>query len=214
MISLRGVVKTYGQAPALAGVTLDVARGECLGVDGPAGSGRTTLLRVLATLVPPTSGTVVVDGLDMVASLFEIRRRVALVTSASIADERLRVEEHARFVAETRNRGRNGDCAASVRKALRRAGLSPTARLESLSSSDRMALGLTTALLARADVLLLDEPFRPFDGSRRALFCEWLSEVRAAGTTIVIATGDDDDARAVCQRVLRLEAGRVVEEPS
>jgi ABC-2 type transport system ATP-binding protein len=214
MISLRDVVKTYGQVQALAGVSLDVARGECLGIAGAAGSGRTTLLRILATLVRATSGAVVVDGRDAGAYPFEIRKRVTFVSATSVGSDRLLVEEHARFFAETRTVGRKGGAAASVRKALRRAGLAPGARLESLDSSDRMALALTTSFLAKADVFLLDEPFRPLADSRRALFGEWLIEANAAGTTMVIATGDDDDARRLCKRVLRLRAGKVVEEPS
>lgn len=214
MISVRDVVKTYGQVRALTGVTLDVARGECLGIDGPAGSGRTTLLQILGTLTPPTSGTVVVDGQDIVANLFEIRRRVALVPATWTTGDGLRVEEYARFVVETRGAGRRADSEADVRKALRRAGLAPDARMESLAPSDRTALAVTTAVLGRAPVLLLDEPFHPFDAVRRAVFVEWLGELRAAGTTMVVATGDDDDARALCQRAIRIEAGAIVDRHS
>jgi len=211
MISVRGLDKTYDQSHVLAGVTLDVARGECLGVEGPAGGGKTTLLRILATLVPPTSGVIIVDGLDTVAYLFEIRRRIAFTSAACVPNDRLRVEEYARFIAGTRTGRRKAAPASEIQKALRRAGLAPDARMESLEPGDQMALALTAALVSRPAVLLIDQPFQPLDSARRALFVEWLGEARTSGTTLVMATGDDEDARALCQRVLRFDAGRIVD---
>jgi ABC-type multidrug transport system ATPase subunit len=209
MISVRDVVKTYEQSRALEGITLDVARGECLGVEGPAGSGKTTLLRILGTLVAPTTGVVTVDGLDAVAHPYEIRKRVAYASTNSVTRDRLRVDEYARFIAESRTSRRNGARGADVAKALQRAALAPSASVESLQPGDRIALALSTALLGRPAVLLLDEPFHALDGPRRARFVEWFGEALESGTTLVVATGDDADARTLCQRVVRLERGRI-----
>jgi ABC-type multidrug transport system ATPase subunit len=209
MISVRDVVKTYEQSRVLEGVTLDVARGECLGVEGPAGSGKTTLLRILGTLVAPTGGVITVDGLDAVAHPYEIRKRVAYASPDSVTRDRLRVDEYARFISETRTSRRDGSRIVDVAKALQRAGLDPSADVAALEPADRMALALTTALSSRPAVLLLDEPFHALDGPRRARFIEWLGEARTSGTTLVIVTGDDADARTLSQRVVRLEGGRI-----
>ena len=83
---------------------LEVARGESLGLTGPNGSGRTTLLRIVATLVPPSSGSVKIDGLDAVRDVYRLRPRLAYVGTESVEPERLRVDECVRMVLTARRR--------------------------------------------------------------------------------------------------------------
>jgi len=122
------------------------------------------------------------------------------------------VGEYVRFFAGARAAGRALQSASAVRGALGRAGLEADAPIESLGPGERTALALTAALLIRPSVLLLDDLFRHVDQARRAAFLLWLGEAREAGTTMVLATCEDDGAVvAPCSRVVRLEAGRIAD---
>jgi ABC-type multidrug transport system ATPase subunit len=97
----------------------------------------------------------------------------------------------------------------TVDDALARAGLTADADVDSLSMGNRRRVSLAAAFLLEPRILLLDDPFCGLDVDARAVFSLWLSEVRSAGTTIVAALNDERDVRALCHRVVRLEAGRL-----
>src|SRR2546422_11717266 len=107
MISVNRLSKNFGPAAALSDVTLHADRGESVGLAGPDGCGRSTLLRILATLLPPTRGSVQIDGLDAVNEVFNVRRRIAYVGDSTCRLGGIRVDEYLRLLAE--GRGRRGD---------------------------------------------------------------------------------------------------------
>ena len=206
MIRLKHVTKRYGATQALIDVDLDVARGDSVGLTGPNGSGRTTLLRIVATLVPPTSGAVEIDGLDVVRDLRTLRPRIAYVGMEPLPAERMTVGEYFRFVLEGRRRPATGEI---VEAAVARAGLDERANSATLSGGLRQRLSLGAALAAAPDVLLLDDPFRALDAAGRSRFVEWLAEARERGAAIMLATPADDDIAAACTRVARFDRGRL-----
>jgi ABC-type multidrug transport system ATPase subunit len=208
VIAISGLTKTFGQTRALEGVDLSIARGECVAVVGPAAGGRTALMRILATLVPPSSGRVVIGGLDAVGDVYRVRRLIAYAGAASIPANRLRVVEYLRLVAGTR---RQPSSAANVAADL--VGLNAEAPIEALSDGLRQRLPLAAALASAADVLLLDDGFRALDAADRDRVSEWLAGARERGTTIIVSAGDDD-VPELCQRTVRLHAGRIVELPT
>src|SRR5580693_7606331 len=99
MITVRQLTKAFGATTALAGVDLEIGQGECLAIVGSRGSGRTTLLRILATLLQPTSGRVEINGVDIASDLNRVRPLVAYAGHDRIDGNRLRVDEYLRFVA-------------------------------------------------------------------------------------------------------------------
>jgi ABC-type multidrug transport system ATPase subunit len=212
MISARSVGKAFGSTLALDGISFDVARGDCLGFTGAPGSGRTTLLRILGTLVRHTSGTLLIDGLDSATDAREIRRRVVLVSLDWNFGERLRTSECVSVLAGARLAGNRREQRAGIRQALARAGLDDGAMWESLGRNQRAALALTAGLIVKPLVLLLDDPFRFIDDETRIVFTTWLDELRGAGTTIVLGASPGDSAAPLCQRVIHLERGRIVAE--
>ncbi len=206
-ITTERLTKRFGARVVLSNIDLQVAAGECVRLCGAHGSGRTTLLRMLATLVPPSSGRIEIDGLDAVRRIYEVRSRVMFVGADVGQSGGLRVREHVEFVASARGSAANR--ASVVDEVLSRAGLSPEALVDELPISDRRRVALATAFLVAPPVLLLDEPLRLIDTTSRSIWVEWLREVNAAGTTVVVATEDDSADRAICHRAVRLDAGRL-----
>lgn len=215
MITTRALTKRFGRTVALADVDLQVARGECLGLAGVNGGGRTTLLRILATLSRPSSGVVEIDRIDIVRHVYDLRSRLAYVGHELLEGHGLRVREYlecvraARRTAARRTAASKPDGARSVDRVLERAQLPPDADVDGLSSGFRQRLALAAAFLIDAEVLLLDDPLRAIDSTARPLFVDWLREVRDQGTTMVVALNEERDLKALCHGVVRLDAGHV-----
>jgi ABC-type multidrug transport system ATPase subunit len=206
MIAVRQLTKAFGATTALAGVDLEIGQGECLAIVGSHGSGRTTLLRILATLMRPTSGRVAINGVDIASDLSQVRPLVAYSGHDRIDGNRLRVDEYLRFVASARKRP-----VASAESIAAIVGLHPRAPIATLAAAVQPRLSLAAALVASPAVLLLDEPFRLLDAGPRPGFVRWLLAARDAGAAIVLSASVADDVSELCQRVARLEAGRVVD---
>jgi ABC-type multidrug transport system ATPase subunit len=206
MIAIRDVTKVCGTTTALAGVDLEIGRGECLVIAGSHGSGRTTLLRIVATLVRPTSGRVEINGIDIASDVFRVRPLLAYAGHDRIDGNRLRVDEYLRFVAAARKQP-----VSTAEPIAALVGLDPRAPIAALGSVIQPRLALAAALIAAPAVLLLDEPLDALGTGVSAGFVRWLADARDRGATIVMSASVGDDVSEVCQRVVRLEAGRVVE---
>ncbi len=206
MIVVSRLAKAFGETTALAGVDLEVGRGESLAIVGPRGSGRTTLLRILATLMPPTSGRVEINGIDVASEVFRVRPLVAHADHDRIEGNRLRVDEYLRFVAAARNRP-----VSSIVPVIGLLGLDARAAIARLASDAQSRLGLAAALVAAPAVLLLDEPFRTLEPAMHAGLAQWLDDARVAGATVVVSASAAEDMSRICQRVAHLDAGRLVE---
>jgi ABC-2 type transport system ATP-binding protein len=210
IVRTSNLTKRFGRTVALDNVDLQVARGECLGLVGSNGGGRTTLLRILATLVCPSSGTVEVAGIDAVRRIYDARSRVAYVGEESSPGFGLCVREYLEFFHASRRTRAGAGPAGKVDEVVERAGLPSDAPVDDLSSGFRQRLALAAGLLIGPEVLLLDDPIRAIDVGARSRFVEWLREVCDRGTTIVVALNHQRDVKALCHRVVQLEAGRLV----
>lgn len=208
MITIRRVTKAFGTTTALAGVDLEIGPCEGLAIVGSHGSGRTTLLRILATLVRPTSGRVEIHGIDIASEVFRVRPLVAYAGHERIDGNGLRVDEYLRFVASARKRA-----VSSTEPIAALVGLDAHAPIASLAADVQPRLALAAALIAAPAVLLLDEPFRLLETAARASVAQWLRAARDGGATIVMSGSAAEDMSDVCQRVVRLAAGRLVEMP-
>jgi putative ABC transport system ATP-binding protein len=203
------------QVAALAGLSLDVRRGEFVAVMGPSGSGKSTLLNILAGLERPSGGRVVVDGVDL-GSLDEEglaryrRANVGMVFQAFNLLPRYRVIDNVAFpllfagvpVADRQRR------AAAV---LDRLGLSPRAghRPSQLSGGEMQRTAIARALITDPALLLADEPTGNLDSANGAALLMLLDELHARGQTIVLVTHDAAIA-ARAQRIIQMRDGRIV----
>jgi ABC-type multidrug transport system ATPase subunit len=206
MIAIHRVTKVCGTTTALAGVDLEIGRGECLAIVGSPRSGGTTLLRIVATLVRPTSGRVEINGIDIASDVFRVRPLLAYAGHDRIDENRLRVDEYLRFVAAARKQP-----VSPAEPIAALVGLDARAPIAALAAEVQPRLALAAALIAAPAVLLLDDPLRVLESGARAGLMRWLAGARDRGTTIVMSASVGDDVSEVCQRVVRLEAGHVVE---
>ena len=209
MIDLTRVARSFGATTALRGVTLQVSRGECVRIVGAPGSGRTTLLRLVATLIRPTAGAISIDGIDAVRFPLAARQKVAYVSRELFPVERLRVDEYLWFAA----RARGGESSRQrIVEVCEQCGLVPSTALDRLSGDGRAALVIGAALIADADVLLLDDPLGAIqDPSRRERLAEALRATRGRGTTMLVAASRPDELSAMSSRIVTLEHGQMHE---
>ena len=206
MITASHLTKSFGGTRALDDVNLTIGRGECLAIVGSRGSGQTTLLRVMAALMPPTSGRIDINGLDIAADPFRARRLMAYAGHERIEGHRLRVGEYLRSVASVRGRP-----AASVEAAAALVGLDARAPIATLAAGAQPRVALAAALVAAPDVLLLDRPFRTLAVDAHEGFCRWLASARDRGSAIVVSASTVEETGDACRRVARLDGGRIVE---
>lgn len=207
MINVERLSKSYGRKTVLTDVSLEVGHGEWLGVVGAHDSGCSTLLQILATLVPPTSGTVRIDGVDIVKDVYRVRPRLAYVGKQLVGPGQMRVGDYLRFVFAARGAPARG---TSVGDAIARAGLDQGELVDALPPSGRQRVELTAALMLQPAVLLVDDPFRALDDAARLVFTRWMAEARDRGAMLVLTAGSEAEMPVLANRVARLDAGRLV----
>jgi heme ABC exporter ATP-binding subunit CcmA len=212
VLSLHDAVALSGRFPLLAGVDLEVGRGETLLVEGPNGAGKTSLLRVCAGLVPVASGEIAVFGLDPVRRRSQVRRRVGLLSHASHLYDDLTVRENVRFSVRAA-----GADARRVDGACERLGL--TGRLlktsaSKLSAGQRRRVALAVLTARWPELWLLDEPHAGLDASTRTTLNELIGEAVSTGATVVIASHELEFVEPLATRAVTMVGGRVTAERS
>ncbi len=210
-VTITGLTHCYGERLALRGVDLQIARGEIFGVLGPNGGGKTTLFKVLATLVAPQAGTVVVFDEDAGRHPERVRRRLGVVFQHPALDGKLTVDEnlhcHAALYGLSAVEGRAR--AAALRERL---GLADRGRdyVETLSGGLARRVELAKGLLHAPDLLLLDEPSTGLDPGARRDFFEYLVHLRdREGLTVVLTTHYMEEAER-CDRIGFMHQGGLV----
>jgi len=213
IVSVENLTRQYGARTALAGVSFEVREGEIFGVLGPNGGGKSTLFRILATMLAPSTGNASVAGYDVERQPAEVRRRIGVVFQSQSLDKKLTVFEnlraqgqlfamHGRVLAE-----RIEEVASRLGLADRRNDL-----VDTLSGGLRRRVEIAKGLLHRPTVLLMDEPSTGLDpGARRELW-QYVEELRdRQGITVLVTTHILDEADRA-DRILLLHEGKVVAE--
>lgn len=210
-LSIAGLKHRYGDRESLQGVSFSVGTGDLFALLGPNGGGKTTLFRIVSTLLKPTAGSVEVFGIDAVNRPAEARRTMGVVFQSPAIDPWLTVLENLRHHGYLY--GLSGSrLGRGIERALERFDLTPRAhdRASALSGGLRRRLELAKALLPEPRLLVLDEPSTGLDPTaRRDLIRELVRLRDDAGTTVVLTTHLMDEA-AACDRVGILHEGRLV----
>ncbi|RKN18055.1 ABC transporter ATP-binding protein [Micromonospora musae] len=206
-IAVRGLRKAYGDNVAVAGVDLDVRRGEVFALLGPNGAGKTTTVEILEGYRRRDAGEVRVLGSDPAAPAADWRSRVGIVLQGTGEFDELTVGEVVRHFA-----GFYPD-ADDPEKVIARVGLTDKARARthSLSGGQKRRLDVALGIVGRPELLFLDEPTTGFDPEARREFWGLIRDLAAAGTTIVLTTHYLDEAEELADRVGVIAGGRIVE---
>jgi ABC-2 type transport system ATP-binding protein len=209
-IVTHGLRKVFGKLVAVEGLDLEVRRGEIFGLLGPNGSGKTTAIRMLTGLLPPTAGSATVVGVDVVKSPELVRRRIGYMSQRFGLYDDLTVEENIQFYAGLygivgeENRRRVAVQLTEYRLTERTGQLAGT-----LSGGWKQRLALACTTTHEPDLLFLDEPTAGVDPASRRLFWELIGRRAAAGTTVMVTTHYMDEAER-CQRLAFLSRGHLI----
>lgn len=205
---VEGLTRRFGATVALDDVSFEVRPAELFGLVGPDGGGKTTLFRILTTLLLPDAGSARVLGLDVVRDMWAIRARVGYMPGRFSLYPDLSVEENLKFFASVF--GTSIEEGYSIIAPIYRQ-IEPFRgrRAGALSGGMKQKLALSCALVHRPDILFLDEPTTGVDAVSRREFWELLAELKASGLTIVVSTPYMDEADR-CDRVALVQLGRVL----
>lgn len=210
-ISINNISKTYpGKQPVIAldNINLQIKEGELFGLIGPDGAGKTSLFRILTTLLLADSGSATVDGIDIVKGFREIRNHIGYMPGRFSLYQDLSIEENLTFFADVFKTtvGANYDMIKDIYVQIepfkkRRAG--------KLSGGMKQKLALCCALIHKPRVLFLDEPTTGVDPVSRKEFWEMLKGLKKQGITIMVSTPYMDEA-SLCDRIALIQSGRIM----
>lgn len=212
-IDIRGLRKSYGRAPALRGVDLQVKRGEVFGFLGPNGAGKTTTIRCMLDLIRAEAGTIRILGLDAQADAVSVRAQVGYLPGELSLEANLRVSDILHYFADLR--GNRIDW-SFVKHLAGRLDLDLGMPVKNLSKGNKQKVGVVQALMARPELLLLDEPTSGLDPLMQQQVYRLLKEAQAAGATVFFSSHIISEVEALAGRVAIIRAGVIVElaEPS
>ena len=210
-IQATGLVKRFGDTVAVDGVSLDVPEGTVLGLLGPNGSGKTTTVRMLTTLLVPDAGRATVAGYDLAERPMAVRAAIGLTGQYAAVDDRLTGRENLELLGGLLGLGRPGrrERAAALLDVV---SLTDAADrlVKTYSGGMRRRLDLAASLVGRPRVLFLDEPTTGLDPRSRMELWGTIRELVAGGTTVLLTTQYLDEADQLADRIVVLDHGRVV----
>jgi ABC-type multidrug transport system ATPase subunit len=204
-IEVRNLKRKYGKVEALKGISFSVPKGEIFGIIGPDGAGKTTLFRILTTLLMPDSGTAIVDGDDIIKDFRSIRKKVGYMPGRFSLYQDLSVEENLTVFASIfkttiqENYHLVKDIYQQIEPFKKR-------RAGALSGGMKQKLALSCALIHKPTVLFLDEPTTGVDPVSRKEFWDMLANLKKQGITIIVSTPYMDEA-SLCDRIALIQEG-------
>jgi ABC-2 type transport system ATP-binding protein len=209
MIDVTGLGKSYGPVQALQDVSFHVDAGEIIGLLGPNGAGKTTMMKILTGYLQPSSGTAVVDGLDVVANALEVQRRIGYLPENAPLYPELSVQGYLKMIADLRQIPAD-EQPGRLSDAIRATGLVDhrTRPIGQLSKGFRQRVGLAQAILHKPKLLILDEPTIGLDPTQ-IVEVRHLIQGLARQSTVLLSTHILSEVEAVCDRVIILLNGQV-----
>jgi lipooligosaccharide transport system ATP-binding protein len=215
MIHARGLVKRFGDLVAVAGIDLDVRRGEAFGFLGPNGAGKSSTMRMIGCVSPVTEGTLRILGRDPGADGPAIRARLGVVPQQDTLDFELTVRENVLIYGRYFGLSRR-ELRPKIEELLDFVQLSERAgdKVEPLSGGMKRRLTIARSLVNDPELLLLDEPTTGLDPQARHVVWDRLFRLKQRGVTLVLTTHYMDEAEQLCDRLVVMDHGRIVAEGS
>ncbi len=208
-IRVQGITKSYRDLRVLRGVDFEVARGSIFALLGSNGAGKTTMVKILATLLKPDAGSASVQGFDVAGQAAEIRASISLTGQFAAVDDILSGRENLVMVAKLRHLDHPGQIADEL---LARFSLTEAAtrKVAAYSGGMRRRLDLAMSLIGRPPVIFLDEPTTGLDPEARLEVWQAVKELAAAGTTVLLTTQYLDEAEQLADRIAILHQGKII----
>ena len=208
-IHVQGLEKAYQKLEVLRGVDFDVARGSIFALLGSNGAGKTTIIKILSTLLKSDSGAASVNGFDVATQPADVRESISLTGQFAAVDEILTGRENLVLVARLRHLENPGVIADDLLKrfSLTEAG---ARKVSTYSGGMRRRLDIAMSLIGNPPVIFLDEPTAGLDPQGRVEVWEAVRELAAQGTTVLLTTQYLDEAEQLADRIAILNAGRII----
>jgi len=209
VIDVRNVTKSYGTFEAVKDVSFTVEQGEILGFLGPNGAGKTTMMKMITCYMPPTGGTITVDGLDVIADSMAVRKKIGYLPESTPLYEEMGVRDYLNFVADVR-RIQGSERTRAMERVISVTGLSKVIHkdIHELSKGYRQRVGFAQAIIHDPEILVLDEPTTGLDPNQ---IIEIRNLIRELGEskTIIFSTHIMQEVQATSDRVLIIDQGRI-----
>jgi ABC-2 type transport system ATP-binding protein len=208
-IQVHGLQKSFKELQVLKGVDFDVARGSIFALLGSNGAGKTTIVRILTTLLKPDGGTTRVDGFDVLSQPARVRESISLTGQFAAVDEILTGRENLIVIAKLRHVQRAGKVADDL---LERFGLAEAAgrRVSTYSGGMRRRLDIAMSLIGNPQIIFLDEPTNGLDPEGRLEVWQVIQNLAERGTTVFLTTQYLDEAEKLADRIAILHDGTIV----
>jgi ABC-2 type transport system ATP-binding protein len=208
-IHVQGLEKSFKELRVLRGATFEVARGSIFALLGSNGAGKTTVVKILSTLLKPDSGTARVNGFDVARQAAGVRESISLTGQFAAVDEILSGRENLVLVARLRHLKDPGAIANDL---LRRFSLTEagTRRVATYSGGMRRRLDIAMSLIGNPPVIILDEPTAGLDPQARIEVWQAVKELAQGGTTVLLTTQYLDEAEQLADRIAILHQGRII----
>ena len=208
-IQVRGLHKSYKAVQVLKGVDFDVARGSIFALLGSNGAGKTTIVRILSTLLKPDDGTARVDGFDVLSEAARVRESISLTGQFAAVDEILSGRENLVMIAELRHVPSPGTVADEL---LERFGLAEAGgrRVSTYSGGMRRRLDIAMSLIGDPRIIFLDEPTNGLDPEGRIEVWQVVQRLADSGTTVLLTTQYLDEAEKLADRIAILHNGTII----
>lgn len=214
MIKVENLTKDYGDRAAIKDLSFEIAKGEIVGFLGPNGAGKTTTMKILTGFMAPTSGTVLIGGVDVFEDPVAAKSKIGYLPEAPPLYVDMKVSSYLRYVAGLRG-VLNKDLEVAVDKALTSLNLQDVRDrlIGNLSKGFRQRVGIAQAIVSDPEVLILDEPTVGLDPKQVAQFRALLNELRGKHT-IILSTHILPEVQASCERVIIINDGKIVAKDS
>lgn len=211
VVRIAGLTKSYGDVDVLEGVDIEIDRGCIFGLLGSNGAGKTTIVKIISTLLEADSGTVEVNGFDVGARAADVRASISLTGQFAAVDEILTGRENLELIARLRHLDHPGRIADDLldRFSLTSAG---GRRVATYSGGMRRRLDIAMSLIGSPPVILLDEPTTGLDPEARLEVWQAVRELASGGTTILLTTQHLEEAEHLADRIAILHEGRILVE--
>lgn len=212
MIEVDGLTKFYGNLPGIQDVSFKVEEGEILGFLGPNGAGKSTTMRILTGYMPPTSGTVRLDGIDVIEKPLEVQKRLGYLPENNPLYPEMTVSAYLDFVASVKGL-RGAGKAAAIDRVVGGCGLEDVASriIGHLSKGYRQRVGLAQALVNDPHILIMDEPTSGLDPAQIIEIRDLIRGLKG-NHTIILSTHILPEVNVICDRVVVIHQGRIAAE--